>query len=54
LILIFHYKNFEKVYDGSLHLLIKNFIKHEKLTPKEIEELRRLLDEKSKQGGDEK
>jgi len=42
----------QKVYDGSLHLLIKNFIKYEKLTSEEINELRRILDEKSKQGGD--
>lgn len=42
----------QKVYDGSLHLLIKNFIKYEKLTSEEIKELRRILDEKSKQGGD--
>jgi len=33
-------------------LLIKNFIKYEKLTSEEINELRRILDEKSKQGGD--
>jgi BlaI family penicillinase repressor len=42
----------QKVYDGSLHLLIKSFIENEKLTSEEIDELRRMLDEKNKQGGD--
>ncbi|AUS96771.1 transcriptional regulator [Clostridium thermosuccinogenes] len=41
----------QKVYDGSLHLLIKSFIENEKLTSEEIDDLRRMLDEKSKQGG---
>lgn len=36
----------KKVYDGSLKLLLANFIKEEKLSPEEIDELRRLLDEK--------
>lgn len=36
----------QKVYDGSLHMLIANFIKEEKLTSEEIEELQRALDEK--------
>jgi len=42
----------QKVYDGSLDLLIKSFIENEKLTSEEIDELRRMLDEKNKQGGD--
>lgn len=37
-----------KVYDGSLHLLLANFVKDESLSPKEIEYLRNLLDEKIK------
>ena len=36
----------KKVYDGSIHLLISNFIKNEKLSEKEIDELRKILDEK--------
>jgi BlaI family transcriptional regulator, penicillinase repressor len=36
----------KKVYDGSLQLLIANFIKDEKLSLEEIDELRRILDEK--------
>lgn len=36
----------QKVYDGSLHLMLANFIKDEKISEKEIEELQRLLDEK--------
>lgn len=34
----------EKVYDGSLHMLVANFIKEEKLSKEEIEELKKLLD----------
>jgi len=41
----------QKVYDGSMHLFLKSFIKYEKLTQEEIEELRQLLDEKGKQDG---
>ena len=41
----------QKVYDGSLHLLIANFIKDEKLSSEEIEELRRILDEKDNKKG---
>lgn len=37
-----------KVYDDSLHLLLANFVRDEKLSPKEIAELRKLLDEKDK------
>jgi BlaI family penicillinase repressor len=37
-----------KVYGGSLHLLLANFVKNENLSPKEIETLRNLLDEKTK------
>ncbi|MCM3567329.1 BlaI/MecI/CopY family transcriptional regulator [Neobacillus mesonae] len=36
----------QKVYDGSIHLMLANFIKDEKISEKEIEELQRLLDEK--------
>lgn len=36
----------KKVYNGSIHLLISNFIKNEKLSEEEIEELRKILDEK--------
>ncbi|MGC7872903.1 BlaI/MecI/CopY family transcriptional regulator [Desulfosporosinus sp. SYSU MS00001] len=35
-----------KVYDGSIHLLVANFVKNESLSPQEIERLRKLLDEK--------
>lgn len=35
----------KKVYDGSFPLLVANFIKAEKLTPQEIEELRCILEE---------
>jgi BlaI family transcriptional regulator, penicillinase repressor len=38
----------QKVYGGSLHLLLTNFVKNENLSPKEIQELRNLLDEKMK------
>lgn len=38
----------QKVYDGSLHLLLANFVQNENLTPKEIKELRSLLEEKNK------
>ncbi len=34
----------EKVYEGSLGLLISNFAKNKKLSEKEVEELRRLID----------
>ncbi|KLU65557.1 methicillin resistance regulatory protein MecI [Desulfosporosinus acididurans] len=36
-----------KVYDGSIHLLVANFVKNERLSPQEIENLRKLLDEKT-------
>ncbi|PGY07114.1 BlaI/MecI/CopY family transcriptional regulator [Bacillus sp. AFS031507] len=36
----------QKVYDGSLQLMLANFIKDEKISEKEIEELQRLLDKK--------
>lgn len=35
----------QKVYDGSFHLLLANFVKNQNLTPKEIQELKKLLDE---------
>jgi BlaI family penicillinase repressor len=38
----------DKVYGGSFHLLLANFVNNESLTPKEIEALRNLLDEKTK------
>jgi BlaI family transcriptional regulator, penicillinase repressor len=38
----------QKVYEGSLHLLLANFVKGENLSQKEIQELRNLLDEKMK------
>lgn len=38
----------QKVYGGSLHLLLANFVKNENLSQKEIQELRNLLDEKMK------
>lgn len=38
----------KKIYDGSLSLLISNFIKEENFTPEEIEELKNILEEKSK------
>ncbi|MDQ7092145.1 BlaI/MecI/CopY family transcriptional regulator [Desulfosporosinus sp. PR] len=36
----------QKVCDGSLHLLLANFVKNESLSAKEIEDLRKLLDQK--------
>ena len=39
----------QKVYDGSFNLLVSNFIKEEKLTPEEIEELKSLLEEKGRE-----
>lgn len=36
----------QKVYDGSINLLISNFIKEDKLTKDEIEELQRILNKK--------
>ena len=36
----------KKVYDGSVHLMVANFIKNEKLSQNEIEELQKLLDKK--------
>lgn len=38
----------QKVYDGSLHGLIANFVNSESLSPQEIQELKRLLNEKMK------
>ena len=38
----------QKVYGGSLHLLVANFVKNESVSPQEIEDLRRLLDERLK------
>lgn len=37
-----------KVYGGSFHLLLANFVNNENLSPQEIEKLRSLLDEKMK------
>ena len=36
----------KKVYSGSIKLLISNFIKDEKLSWKEIDELKQILDDK--------
>lgn len=36
----------KKVYNGSIHLLISNFIKDEKLSEEEIRELKQILDTK--------
>jgi BlaI family penicillinase repressor len=41
----------QKVYDGSLQLLLTNFIKDERLSPEEIDELRRILDAKETKKG---
>ena len=38
----------QKVYGGSLKVLIANFVNNEALSPKEIEELKSLLNEKMK------
>lgn len=38
----------QKVYDGSFQLLLANFVKNQNLSPKEIQELKELLDEKVK------
>jgi BlaI family penicillinase repressor len=38
----------QKVYGGSFHLLLTNFVKNEDLSKKEIQELKNLLDEKMK------
>lgn len=38
----------QKVYDGSLQILLANFINNENLSPQEIEELKSLLNEKTK------
>lgn len=38
----------QKVYGGSLKVLIANFVNNEVLSPKEIEELKSLLNEKMK------
>lgn len=35
----------QKVYDGSFHMFLANFVKDENLSPKEIHELKKLLDE---------
>jgi len=35
----------QKLYNGSLHLLLSNFIKEENLSPEEIEDLKRILNE---------
>lgn len=38
----------EKLYDGSIHLLVANFLKEESFSEEEIEELKHLLEEKIK------
>ena len=34
----------KKMYDGSLNMLVANFIKEDTLTPEEIEELKKILE----------
>jgi len=41
----------QKVYQGSASLLVANFIKENKLSPAEIEELKKLLEEGERTGG---
>lgn len=36
----------KKVYDGSVKMLLSNFIKEEKLSNEDIDELKKILDEK--------
>lgn len=36
----------EKVYDGSLKMLVSSFLSKEKLTAKEIEEIKKIIDSK--------
>ncbi|SKC89314.1 BlaI/MecI/CopY family transcriptional regulator [Maledivibacter halophilus] len=38
----------DKMYNGSFNLLVKNFIKKESLSQKEIDELRNIIDEVDK------
>lgn len=38
----------EKIYKGSLHLMLSNFIKEENLTEEEIEDLKNILKKKDK------
>jgi Predicted transcriptional regulator len=38
----------QKVYGGSFHLMLANFVKNENLSAKEIEELRNMLDKRMK------
>lgn len=38
----------QKVYNGSVHLMVSNFLKQETLTSDEIEALQRILDAKKK------
>ena len=38
----------EKIYNGSLHLLLSTFVQEDNLTAEQIEDLRRILKEKSK------
>lgn len=40
-----------KVYDGSLSLLIANFVEDKKLSPKEIEELKLILEKPQNEEG---
>lgn len=37
-----------KLYNGSVHMLIANFLKDEHLLPEEIDELKRILEDKKK------
>lgn len=38
----------KKIYDGSIKLLVANFLQEESLTDKEIDELKNILNQKSK------
>lgn len=40
-----------KIYEGSLYNMVSNFIKDDKISKEEIEELKKLLDDNSKQEG---
>jgi BlaI family transcriptional regulator, penicillinase repressor len=36
----------DRVFDGEIAPFLANFLEHEKMTPKELEELKRILEEK--------
>jgi len=41
-----------RFYGGTLNSMVLHFIEQEKLVPKDIDELRRILDERQKKGGE--